>query len=221
MRKVVLMVAVLSLAVLAAGSGTALAGQSGNGNGAPSGPHYNLNLIGFSNGDNIKNTTGSGGHVIFVPLSGHCQIDLTEGSFDVLDNNCTDSTNAAFQLPDPCPDANNCDTSSYSVFAAARGKPLGSATADTCFTDTTTNTLYCSNIVMTLNRHYGQDQFFNATKYLLYVYACVNGTIKRTALFDDNTAAWYWSYDNNGLRNAALRFYPGVQTTVPPAGNAC
>ena len=59
MKRVLLLLAILGLV---AGSGTAFAGQDGNGNGAPNGPHYNLNLIGFSNGDNVKNTTGSGGN---------------------------------------------------------------------------------------------------------------------------------------------------------------
>src|SRR5262249_25328506 len=130
----------------------ALAGSNGNGNGAPSGPHFNLNLIGFSNGDNVKSTTGSGGGVIFVPLNGSCQINLTEGDFAVLDNNCTDKTGAAFQLPNP--DPTNSGTSVYSVYAAARGKPLGSATAQTCFTDTSTATSYCSVYVMSLSRKF-------------------------------------------------------------------
>jgi len=202
--------------VVAVGVATAV---GGNGNGAPSGPHYNLNLIGFSNGDNIKSTNGSGGNVIHVPLSGHCQIDLTEGDFDVLDNNCTDGSDALFQLPNP--DVNNTGTSSYSVYAAARGKPLGSATAQTCFTDTTTSTLYCSIEVLNLSRNFGQNKFDNVTKDLLYAYACVNGTVKRVPLFADDTQDWYWSYDNNGLRNAQLRFYPGVQTTVPAGGGSC
>lgn len=193
--------------------------MAGGGNGAPSGPHYNLNLIGFSNGQNVKSTTGSGGNVIFVPLYGSCQINLNEGAFAVLDNNCTDKTGAAFQLPNP--DPTNSGTTSYSVYAAARGKPLGSATANTCFTDTTTVTQYCSIYTMTLSRNFGPNKYDNVTKELLYAYACVNGSVKRVPLFSDSTSNWYWQYDNNGLRNASLRFYPNVQTTVPAGGQAC
>ena len=40
---------------------------AGNGNGAPSGPHYNLNIIGVEKGKNA-NMTGSNRHTIFVPL---------------------------------------------------------------------------------------------------------------------------------------------------------
>lgn len=59
------------------------------------------------------------------------------------------------------------------------------------------------------------------TKELLYVYACVNGGIQRVPLFSDSNDQYYWQYDNNGLRNAALRFYPGVQTKVPSGGASC
>jgi hypothetical protein len=208
-----------ALALVAAVVFGVSAAMAGGGNGAPSGPHFNLNLIGFSNGQNVKSGTGSGGNVIFVPLNGNCQINLVEGDFSVLDNNCTDNTGALFQLPNP--DPTNSGTSAYSIFAAARGKPLGSATANTCFTDTTTNTQYCSILVLNLSRNFGQNKYDNVTKYLLYAYACVNGSVKRVPLFSDSTANWYWQYDNTGLRNAQLRFYPGVQTTVPSGGQAC
>ena len=216
MRVPYLASAAVVIAAVVFGVSSALAG---GGNGAPSGPHFNLNLIGFSNGQNVKSTTGSGGNVIFVPLYGNCQIDLTEGSFAVLDNNCTDKTSALFQLPNP--DPTNSGTSSYSVYAAARGKPLGSATANTCFTDTTTATQYCSLLTLTLSRNFGQNKYDNVTKYLLYAYACVNGNVKRVPLFSDSTSNWYWQYDNTGLRNASLRFYPNVQTTVPSDGQTC
>jgi hypothetical protein len=110
----------------------------------------------------------------------------------------------------------------YAVYAAARGKPLGSATATTCFTDTSNGTQYCPTYyTMTLTKKFGQNTYMNATQYLLYAYACVNGKIQRFPLFSDNTSSWYWQYDNTGLRNASLRFYPGVQTTVPAGGATC
>jgi hypothetical protein len=43
----------------------ALAGQAGNGNGAPEGSHYNLNIIGVSK-DRSAELTDSRGHTIFV-----------------------------------------------------------------------------------------------------------------------------------------------------------
>src|SRR3989338_11328150 len=69
------------------------------GNGAPSGAHYNLNLIGVPKGK-TADMTGNNGHRIFVKLTGGTKIMLAEGDFQVLDANGTDGS-AAFQLPLP------------------------------------------------------------------------------------------------------------------------
>src|SRR5262245_19193830 len=59
------------------------------GNGALSGPHFNLNIIGVQKGKS-PNLTGGDGHRIFVPLVGTAKINLTEGTdFQVLDANAT------------------------------------------------------------------------------------------------------------------------------------
>jgi hypothetical protein len=115
------------------------------GNGAPSGPHYNLNIIGVDNPKNFdyntvdqQNTQGQG-HRIFVPLDGNAKILLREGDFSVLDANGTDGI-AAFQLPKP--DSNNDGITSYSVFIRGLGKTGGTATMSSCITDGTDT--YCS-----------------------------------------------------------------------------
>ena len=81
---------------------TALAGKDGNGNGAPSGSHYNLNIIGVEKSKNPE-MKDSNGHVIFVNLSKTDRVStkiwLKEGPFEVLDANGTDGDGAAFQLP--------------------------------------------------------------------------------------------------------------------------
>ena len=69
------------------------------GNGAPSGPHYNLNIIGVSQ-DKSPDFSGGNGGRIFVDLVGSTRINLTMGDYQVLDANGTDGT-AAFQLPNP------------------------------------------------------------------------------------------------------------------------
>ena len=193
----------------------AVSASAGTGNGAPSGPHFNLNLIGVNN-TGVPNGTG-GGNVILVPLQGRCQINLVQGSFAVLDKNCVDDGQASFQLPSPGAGS----PSAYSVFVATRGKPLGSATAQTCFLDTTTNSTYCSTFILPLSRQFGGSKYVNVTKYLLYVYQCVNGKLVQTPLFSAPNQQFYWQYDNTGLKNAGLRFYPGVQTAVPVTGDAC
>ena len=133
---------VLAVAMLASISGVVMAGNDVTGNGAPSGPHYNLNIIGVSN-PKTADMDGSNGHVIFVDLSGHSKIELMEApegeSFKVLDANGTDGP-AIFQLVDPGldpylvgGDMEGVDTmSDYSVFVRPLGKPGGWATITTC-----------------------------------------------------------------------------------------
>jgi hypothetical protein len=178
------------------------------GNGAPSGAHYDLNLIGVSN---TLTQGNAGGNVIHVPLNGKCQINLAQGDFQVLDNNCTDGQ-AAFQLPNP--DPTNSGTSSYSVYVRALGKPGGSSSMTTCATDTT-GTLYCSVYSSVQTRSTGKSTFTNVTKDLLYIYYYDStGTLVRVPLFDSSLQGYFWEYDNSGLKNLQLRFY-SVPTTVP------
>jgi hypothetical protein len=197
------------------------------GNGAPNGQHYNLNIIGVSKDKNADDgDTGSNGHRIFVPLEGTAKIMLAEGAdFAVLDYDGTDGT-AKFQLPNP--DEDNSGTSDYSVFARALGKPGGKADMTTGayqWIDLNGNGvvddgelyLRMSVITLKLSRTSGKQVFENVTKYLLYIYVDLdgNGTAERYNLFNDALQDYFWDYDNNGLKLAQLRFYPGIQTTVP------
>ena len=107
--------------------------------GAYNGMHYNLNIIGVSHEKTAAMDNGSG-HVIFVNLDGHSQINLTMGDeFKVLDANGTDRDGAEFQLPDPGLDPyiigeeTNEDTmADYTIFVRPLGKPGGYATITTC-----------------------------------------------------------------------------------------
>jgi hypothetical protein len=197
---------------------------AGNGNGAPSGAHYNLNIIGVKNDKNVD-FTGGNGHRIFVDLKGPTKIMLAEGDFAVLDANGTDGT-ARFQLPNPDPE--NTGTSQYSVFARALGKPGGKADMTTGayeWIDLNGNGvvdegelyLRMSVITLPLERKSGKQSFENVTKYLLYIYVDLDGdgTAERYNLFNDALQDYFWQYDNQGLKLVQLRFYPGVQTTVP------
>jgi hypothetical protein len=67
------------------------------GNGAPSGWHYNLNIICVPKGK-TADMTGTQGHTIFVSCEGTTKINLIEGDFGVLDRNGTDGS-ASFRLP--------------------------------------------------------------------------------------------------------------------------
>lgn len=205
------------------------------GNGGPSGPHYNLNIIGVNaNQDRPDNAAG---HVIFVDLDGKSKINLCNSSdssamcyatgFAVIDKDGTDADGAAFALPNPDPDGDG--TTTYSVFARALGSPKlidtdGDGVGDakptskttTCATDPNGPTEVCSVISMVLVRDKGKSTFTNVSKYLLYIYADItgDGILERVPLFDSRLEDYFWEYDNKGLRLAQLRFYP-CSTTVP------
>src|SRR5262249_17359281 len=132
----------------------------------PSGPHYNLNIIGGTCKD--ANLTGSNRHTIFVPLGSKTKaasssIYLCQGpTFQVLDGNACEAANgcglsgktgAVFQLPcdlyAPNGTITNCtagtaDSATYCVFAEALGTPGGHATITTCATDPSTSDVVCS-----------------------------------------------------------------------------
>jgi len=197
-----------------------MVGYAQKGNGAPSGSHYNLNIIGVPKGKSAD-MTGSNGHTIFVPLVGKTSIWLTEANnFEVLDRNGTDNDGARFALPNP--DEDNDGTTTYSVFARALGKPGGSSVTTTCATDTqgtadpSDDEVICSEISMELTRSKGPSKFTNVTKFLLYIYADIDddGDLDRVPLFLDGFEDFFWEYDNNGLKLAQLRFYP-CSSTVP------
>lgn len=175
------------------------------GNGAPSGAHYTLNIIGVPK-DKSAAMDNNSGHRIFVDLYGNTRISLTEGAFAVLDANGTDGE-AAFQLPHP--DADGDGVTAYSVYARALGTPGGGSTTTTCATDPTTGDLVCSSESMILFRDKGKSTFKNVSRELLFIYADLDGdgTAERYPLFDDALEDYFWSYDNNGLRIAQLRFY--------------
>lgn len=206
------------------------------GNGAPSGAHYTLNIIGVPK-DKSPNFDGGSGRRIFVDLgktgaAANTRINLAPGEFAVLDANGTDGT-AAFQLPNPDPDGDG--TTAYSVYVRALGKPGGKATMQSCYEDDT-GTWCAVDFVggvepVTVERtKNGVAKFVNVSKDLLYVDYCtawdagpdtILGTaddvctsVSQIALFSNNLLSYYWSYDNEGLKLAQLRFYE-VPTDTP------
>ena len=133
--RLALSAAALATATLGLAVGPATAGNPSTGNGAPSGSHYQLNVIGVSK-DKVAEMDGNNGSRIFVPLWGKAKINLTEGDFGVLDANGTDADGATFSLPSPDPDGDG--VTGYSVYARALGTPGGTSTTTTCATDPTT-----------------------------------------------------------------------------------
>jgi hypothetical protein len=197
--------------------GPALAVAS-TGNGAPSGEHYNLNIIGVSHTKN-GDLTG-GGNVIFVGLGTKTAAVTTKilleqsasaGVFAVLDKDGTDGQ-AKFSLPAP---------GGYTVWARALGKPYGEGTLTTCATDVTGAPAegdICSTLSEVFVRGTGKSSFRNVTSNLTTITldpvldaaavdACGGTTV---SLFDGCLEGYFWQYDNNGLKLLQLRFYPNA-----------
>lgn len=198
--------AALATATLGATVGPAVAANPSTGNGAPSGSHYQLNIIGVSK-DKAAEMDGNNGSRIFVPLWGKAKINLTEGDFGVLDANGTDADGATFSLPNPDPDGDG--TTEYSVYARALGTPGGTSTTTTCATDPSTGEEICSTESMVLVRNRGKSTFDNVSRELLYVYYDLDGdgNAELIPLFSDKLQDYFWDYDNKGLKVAQLRFY--------------
>jgi hypothetical protein len=226
--------AVMSLAVSL--STPADAGSDGNGNGAPSGAHYNLNIIGMDKDKTQPKTNG--GNVIFVRLGANgtvlrSNIWLTQGDFRVCDGNATDQAydcngaelgtkiGAVFQLP--------CNTNvaadvqcvgemaAYEIWARALGKQGGKAYMTLCATETIDHDgngildEVCNtgmNVVL-LERKKGQQKFQDVTDELTLLQANIDldAAIEKVPLFATDFEDFVWYYDNQGLRLAQLRFY--------------
>jgi len=172
------------------------------GNGAPSGKHFSLNLIGVPKNKTANITTGNR---IFLPLEGSAKVLLSQGDFQVLDANGTDGS-AAFQLP--APDADGDGITSYSVFARALGKPNGSLKANTCASDVVSGELVCSLETLVQVRTKGKSSFSNVSRELLSISADIDGDgdLDRVPLFDSRLQDFFWSLDNQGLKLLQLRF---------------
>jgi hypothetical protein len=189
-----------------------------NGNYAPTGKHYNLNIIGMSK-EKTADMTGDNGHRIFVKLWGQTKIMLIEGDdFAVLDANGTDGR-AEFQLPNPDPDGDG--TSSYSIWLRALGKPGGKAVITTCADADLTTEYYevCSAEYVEVESTRGPAKFENVSRTLLTIYVDADFTFTdgdgnevtikkgRYTIFDPIFEDYFWKYDNQGLRLLQMRFY--------------
>jgi hypothetical protein len=230
MRKLVLIV--LAVGLLAA---PALAGT---GNGALSGAHYNLNLLGKNNcpGDDM---VGGNRHTIFVKLNfadadannilgdnpgNYVTLDRTNkiflsggDTFQVTDGNACNKGGAAFTLPWSV-------ATEWQIYVRELGKPGGTGDIVTCGVsdngtpnDPSDDEVVCSSYNVPLQRKSGKSVFRNVTTELttityqvpIIVGGVVTGYAEDTAnLFDPAFYQYFWDYDNNGLRLVQLRFYP-------------
>ncbi len=183
---------------------------AGTGNGAPTGPHFNLNIIGVSNTTNFSASCGGGGNVIFVPLFGHANIFLQQGPFYVVDGNgVTPGCKAQFQLPAPL---TATGAQAYEVWARVEGIPGGSGHITTCGTDITDGALVCSTGTTITTREL-KNHFTDISSTLLQVCGTIAGVFQCVPLFSSSLTTFFWSYDNSGNKVLQLRFYPCPTST--------
>jgi len=202
----------------------ALPAHSQTGNGAPNGAHFELGIIGVSD-PKTQPLTDSNRHTIFVGLGTSkkgttnpiTNIYLTQGPFAVCDGNgflpaidCSGNpvagagNGAVFQLPcDLLTDTCSGGTQqAYSIWARALGSG-GNSSITTCGT-TDLGAVICSTEKALLVRGHGQQTFKDVTSQL----TTIDTTLGTISLFATGFQNFFWSYDNNGLRLAQVRFYP-------------
>jgi hypothetical protein len=195
----------LALAVAVTGS------YAGIGNDMPSGPHYNLNIIGAKYEKDIGESMG---HSLFVKLEGKTRILMTQavdGEFVVVDRDGTDGS-AEF----------NIAPGYYDVYARALGKPNGSVHIESWgeFEDDEGYQVFKLGEV-DLSRMKGKPQTVNIND-LFYVTVTLctdwdeatqtcNQTVTYTDewVFDiEELLQYYWEYYNADLKLLQVRFYP-------------
>jgi len=217
-KTIVFVVALLLAAILAVPAFAAAVPPEDKGNGAPNGPHWNLNIIGVSKDKSMPE--GLGGNVIFVKLGSdevtvRSRINLEEGpEFAVLDKDGTDGS-ATLQLMDPFPEdvspgINTGETAVYKIYIRALGKPGGSAVITSGFTDEG-GVDWWSLESVTVERTKGQSRFSDETLKLTTIYVDItNDGIDnpvRYNLFGNPLWDYFWDYDNAGLKLLQMRIY--------------
>ncbi len=194
------------LAIAVALATISMIATAGTGNLAPTGPHFNLNIIGVQND---KDITKDSGHVIFVPLdtSDHTsrtglagKVDILlqptdDGTFAVIDGDATDGE-GIFAMP------RNVATT-YTVWVRGLGKPDGTAKMELAAYDPVTEEWLYAAQEITITSHGNDNKFQNVSSSLFFL---ADGT----PVFDPKYEDYLWTYGNNGLKLAQLRFYPVV-----------
>ncbi len=203
MKALIIAVVVVSL--------TAAYAFAGVGNEMPSGPHYNLNIIGSKY---EKDVGQSMGHTLFVKLNGKTRIYMTQatdGQFVVVDRDGTDGT-AEF----------NIAPGHYDVYARALGKPNGEVHIESWgeFADAdSVKLLKLGEVDLSRERKKPQTVNINNLFYVT-VTICVDYdevahvcneyvTYNNEWVFDiAELLEYYWEYYNTELKLLQVRFYP-------------
>jgi hypothetical protein len=206
------------------------------GNGAPSGAHYSLNIIGVEKEKNPP-MSGSDRHTIFVALGKNEQVTsriyLTPGEdFQVCDGNAFDPVHgcdgelvtkptdgALFQLPcntnialDPDnPDETTlvpCDINESAAYEVwARALGSPKGTPSATITTCAFDVSLGAEVCSTENVVLVRETGKSTFRNVTQELTSFTDGTTRTALFAGDLEDWFWQYANNGLRLAQIRFY--------------
>ena len=219
---IIVAVTLAAVMVLALVPGVALGAKKlDRGNNFPSGPHYELGIIGRPNDYTGNGTNNSNRHNIFIPLDtegyveGKVKLHMQQSAdgFLVVDGDATGDGVARFQL----------GPGYYAVFARALGKPGGNIKFDAYFTawlDQTTlsDAIWLGNVDLTrgMNKD-GQwvgkkPQTVEISK-LFYYTGCIPYTAGEVCYTNEwvfdviGFEDYWWHIANNGLKRLEVRFY--------------
>jgi hypothetical protein len=198
---------------------------AGKGNDFPSGPHYELGLIGRPNVYTGSGTDDSKRHTIFIPLDtdgyvdGKIKIQMKQGSeFLVIDGDATADGTAKLQI----------GPGYYAVFARALGKPGGDMDIDAFFTywedeGVMSDAVFLGHVDLTRVRRKPQTVeisklfYFTGSITVIEEDVSIIYTYTNEWIFDvDYLADYWWDVVNHGLKRLEIRFYPVEEGYVPP-----
>lgn len=220
MKRLILSIVVILALVLVAAPASAQVGQG------LSGPHYNLTIIGVSK-DKTADMTSGNGHVLFVPLDttgdvlNSTKIYFVPGTeFNVIDANCTDADGCTIEVP-----SSELGDICYNVYAIGLGKPFGEAIVNVECTDPQIvggctaallqNTFTVDRTNGGSNKPHRQNisNVFRASG-CLDIAPITNPptcelTFQNVWVFNlPGLVNYFWGYNNDGLKNMQIRFYP-------------
>ncbi len=207
------------------------------GNGAPSGAHYDLNIIGVTNAK-APPLTGSDRHTIFVPLVSDqgtldtdlapgADIFLTQGAFQVCDGNAFDAAydcsgtkiakqGAVFQLPCNVNIATPtgttlvpCPTTGAVASYTVWGRAVGTPGGSSSITTCATD-LTTNTVVCSVTNNVVVLDRKNGKPVFSQVTSQLTSLVTATqtvALFGAGFQGFFWDYDNNSNKLLQLRFY--------------
>jgi hypothetical protein len=215
--------AILAVSALVAScllmSSTVLAGKDGNGNGFPSGPHYNLNILGKEPNwqyDPLE----EGNNTIFVLLNNKSEIIMKPAKgteFLVTDADAVHKDKRAeFEIPYN----KSLQDPAYDVYVRARGKPGGYVNISAGWINTTTNDTYIFLGPVPMLGHNGKGKSKPVAQSINELFYVTLGDGSTYWIFDhpeynQTLSEYFWNYENNGCKLLQVRFYENT-SYVPP-----